>query len=480
MSLNLRPFQKRAVKALESGSYDTVVLSLSRSQGKSSLAAELCFRALTPGDVLHRPGTESHLVAATIGQSRKTCFKLLRALVEDSDRANDYKVSESANACHIRRKACNTRVSVVAGSAKSTLGLVHCPLVVVDEPGSFELDGGAALWDSLTTAQGKPESDLRLFCIGHLAPRATGDGHWYFDLVKRGTRGRTWVYAIQGRRDRWDSAAEIRRCSPLSWSYPKSRAKLLEQRDEARADSRLKAAFLSYRLNQPSEDESRVLLTVADVEAVLARPVGAADGQPVIGIDLGSGRAWSAAVALWRSGRMEAIAVCPGVPDIAEQERADKVNPGAYQRLVDSGKLHVADGLHVPRPAQLMALAKERWSPFCIVADRHRYPELLDCINGVPVLSEVNDWKHGGLNVRALRKMAKDGPLSLAPDSIDLLITSLRVSRVEGNGAGDQRMVKMDAFNNRCRDDVAAALLLAAGRLSRLPPIERKRSFLAQ
>ena len=224
--LNLRPFQRRAVKALESGRYDVVVMSLPRAQGKSSLAAELCFRALTPGDVLFASGTESHLVAATIGQSRKTCFKLLRRLVEDSDRADDYKVSESANACHVRHKVSNTRVSVVAGSAKSTLGLVNCPLVVVDEPGSFELEGGAALWDSLSTALAKPESDLRLFVIGHLAPRATGEGHWYFDLVERGTRGRTWVYKTQGRRDRWDTAAEIRRCSPLSWSFQKSRAKL--------------------------------------------------------------------------------------------------------------------------------------------------------------------------------------------------------------------------------------------------------------
>ena len=74
--LALRAFQRRSVDALESGLYDVVVLSTPRAQGKSTLAAELSRRALTPGDRLFGAGTESHLVASTIGQSRKTCFKL--------------------------------------------------------------------------------------------------------------------------------------------------------------------------------------------------------------------------------------------------------------------------------------------------------------------------------------------------------------------------------------------------------------------
>ena len=241
--LALRPFQRRSVRALESGAYDVVVLSTPRAQGKSTLAAELCRRALTPGDSLFVAGAESHLVASTIGQSRKTCFKILRRMIEDSQHAADYKISESANACHVRHRASNTRVSVVAGSAKATLGLVGCPLVVIDEPGSFELEAGASLWDSIDTALGKPGSPLRVFVIGHLAPRATAPGHWYFDLLHAGTTGRTHVQLIQGRRERWDRASEIRRCSPLSWSFPESRRKLFEQRDRALCDSAALSRF---------------------------------------------------------------------------------------------------------------------------------------------------------------------------------------------------------------------------------------------
>ena len=43
--------------------------------------------------------------------------------------------------------------------------------------------------------------------------------------------------------------AEIRRCNPLTAISDSFRAKLLDERDRARRDSRLKARFMSYRLN---------------------------------------------------------------------------------------------------------------------------------------------------------------------------------------------------------------------------------------
>ena len=48
-------------------------------------------------------------------------------------------------------------------------------------------------------------------------------------------------------------------------------------------------------------------------------------GRPIVGVDLANGRAWASAVAWYGNGRTEALAVCPGIPDIAEQERRDNV-----------------------------------------------------------------------------------------------------------------------------------------------------------
>ena len=64
---------------------------------------------------------------------------------------------------------------------------------------------------------------------------------------------------------------------------------------------------------------------------------------------------------MYRSGRIEAMAVAPGIPDLAAQEKRDRVDSGTYQDLFDNGLLVVADGLRVQKPEQLWDLIKERW-----------------------------------------------------------------------------------------------------------------------
>ena len=119
---------------------------------------------------------------------------------------------------------------------------------------------------------------------------------------------------------------------------------------------------MSYRLNVPSADESTLLLSPDDWRRVVARPVPDRAGKAIVGIDLGAGRAWSAAVAAWRSGRVEAIAVAPGIPSIEAQEKRDRVPRGTYRQLVEIGALRVAEGLRVQPPAELWnVIVTEAW-----------------------------------------------------------------------------------------------------------------------
>ena len=82
-------------------------------------------------------------------------------------------------------------------------------------------------------------------------------------MVKDGSRGSTYVQALQGDPEKWDEWREIQRVNPLASIDAKFRKKLLEERDAARRDSRLKSRFLSYRMNVPSADEATMLLSVA-------------------------------------------------------------------------------------------------------------------------------------------------------------------------------------------------------------------------
>ena len=457
---DLRPFQRRFVTAALRPGVDTAALSIPRGNGKSWLAAHILTRCLTPGDPLNVPAAEYLLAAASIEQARLV-YRFVRDALEP---AGDYRFLDSAMRIGVTHKPTKTKLRVLSSNAKTAFGIVGCPLIVCDEPGSWETIGGQLMHDAIATAMGKPGSPMRTVYIGTLAPARAG---WWHDLIDAGSRGSTYIQALRGRRERWDSYHEIRRCNPLANIDARFRAKLLEERSEARADSRLKARFLSYRLNVPSADESDVLLTTDDWERMTARPVPEPAGRAIVGIDLGAGRAWSAAVAVWESGRVEALAVAPGIPSLADQETRDRVPAGTYQALQERGSLRLAAGLRVQPPAAVWAMVLGLWGiPAAVVCDRFRLAELADAVQGAaPLEPRVSRWSEASADIRALRKLAKDGPWCIDPASRLLIAASLEAAVVKSDDQGSTRLVK--SANNTSRDDVAAAMVLAAGAFER-------------
>ena len=353
--MELLQFQKRFIRAVENPRYDTVALSGPRGLGKTYLAGYVLARCMTPGDPLHQPGKEFVLGAASLEQARLTYAYVRQAL----EPLGGYRWIDSATRLGATHIASNTKLRAISSNAKSSFGLVNVGVAVIDEPGSLEIVGGQMLADSLMTALGKPGSPLKLILIGTLAPMATGPGHWWYDLVDRGTTGKTYVDSFRGDPAKWDDWKEVKRVNPLTKISKEFRAKLRAEMADAQGDSRLRARWLSYRFNSPAADSATMLLTVDDWQRVAARPPPPPEGRPWVGIDLGAGRAFSAAVAMWRNGRVEALATCPGIPDIAAQEKRDRQPAGVYQNLVDRNLLWPADGLRVQEPRQLVDLVHE-------------------------------------------------------------------------------------------------------------------------
>ena len=279
-SKKLMGFQRRFVRAATAPGTDTAVASWPRGCGKSFLAAHLIARALTPGDRLFDEEGEVVLVAGSLEQARIT-YRMARSTLEPT---GAYKFADSATRIGIRHRRSNARLRVIGSSGRGAMGLgVDNPLIVGDEPGSWKTTDGELLADALLTAQGKPGQRMKAVLIGTLAPARRG---WWHSMVEGGSKGSRHVTALQGDPRKWDRWQEIRRVNPLCNIDAGFRRKLLEERDEARADSRLKARFLSYRLNLPTSDSSEVLLTAEDWELVRARELPRRGGQPV-GIDLG-------------------------------------------------------------------------------------------------------------------------------------------------------------------------------------------------
>ena len=460
---SLRPFQQRFLRAAFAPDIDTAALSLPRGNGKSWLGGRLVADSLTPGSSLFVEGAENILVASSLEQAR-IVFRFARAALGESG----YRYLDSVTRIGVTHRASNTRLRVLSSDSKRALGIVGARLVVADEPGAWPTLGGQDLHDALETAQGK--NRMTVVYLGTIAPSA--EGGWWPELVKSGDAPGVHVTVLQGQRETWDRWSTIRRCNPLIDVNPILRDRIKREREQARRDERLKARFLSMRLNLPTRADDVTLLTVDDWQRTLARTVPDRVGRPVVGVDLGMGRAWSAAVAVWRSGRVEARALAPGIPSLADQEKRDRVPSGTYRSLAAIGALTICEGLMVPPVEDLIDILIP-WRPERVVCDRFRLPEFRDAMRfRMPIEARRTRWSESSFDIRALRKLAKDGPLSVERRSRGLLTASLSAATVRPDDGGSVRLTKRS--DNRARDDVAVAMTLAAGALTRAPSVERR------
>ena len=158
------------------------------------------------------------------------------------------------------------------------------------------------------------------------------------------------------------------------------------------------------------------------------------------------------------------MALAPGIPNLEEQEKRDLVPTGVYRHLYRMGVLDVADGLRMQPTSALWDSIVMKWGiPAVIVCDRFKLLDLLDAVKGAcPIVPRVTRWSEASFDIRALRKLVRDGPISVEKNSRPLLIASLGVAEVKNDDQGNTRLVKKGT-NNTARDDVAAALTLAAG-----------------
>ena len=135
--IELRPFQKRFIKAALAPNVRRAALSISRGNGKSTLAAHILRRCLTPGDSLHQPGKEYILLAGSLEQARL----VFKPLTDDLPDDGSYRLSDSTTRMGIRHMATGTTLRVISSRAKSAFGLgANNPLVVADEPGAWEVN----------------------------------------------------------------------------------------------------------------------------------------------------------------------------------------------------------------------------------------------------------------------------------------------------------------------------------------------------
>ena len=324
------------------------------------------------------------------------------------------------------------------------------------------------MFSALRTSLGK-RPQQRLLLIGTRMPARPGS--WWLDLVDGGSGPRTVVHERKAPAGApWDLWNTIRAANPMVMPNPDMRRTILAERDEARRNPTLRADFEGYRLNRTVGGGEDMLVSPASWKAVEAREVPERVGRPLVGLDLGGSRAWSAAWCLWLNGRSECYAVCPGIPDLATRERQDSVERGLYQALARGGALVVDEGVQRSRPRVLIEHLLERGIvPRVMIHDRYLAPDLRDAVAGRWPLYERGAGgkaaSEATSDIAAFQKLTLDGPLSIVPESRALARVSLREARVVHSRQGTAYVEKRR--NRRSRDDVAISGCHAAGALVR-------------
>ena len=374
LGAELAPFQRRWVRGTFRPGVDLSVLSVGRGNGKSWLVAQLMAQVMLPSSPLWSPGFETVVLAGSIPQARipfRMARRFMRLEGEPADRGDGgrlYAIVDGVNGLKMLHKPTGTELRVLSSDSKRAFGLGESQAMLIgDEPGAWQERSGARMFEALETAGGKTVG-MKVILIGTRAPGAVGG--WWRDLVDTPPDGADRWMARRGSRAAWRTWATVRRANPAVSVSPALEPKLRNEWRRAHKRERPRLTFFSYRLNVPVRAPRSVLLTAAQWAALKARDVPGRDGRPVLGVDMGSNRAWTCGALVWSNGRTECLAVAPGIPSLHEQEARDAVEVGTYTALERAGVLRVDPGREVVQPSVLANWALEA-GPSCVIGDAH-------------------------------------------------------------------------------------------------------------
>ena len=443
-------------------------LSLGRGGGKSTLIAAIGAAAVDVDGPLVSPGAQTVVVASSFDQGKEAVFDMALWFLgptlakHGTGPKGRFRLQDSANRAVILDRETRASLRVVGAEPKRGHGL-QPRLIIADEVAQWEPGSVARMLAALKTSRGKIE-DSKMIWLGtrpstpeHPFQRAL-DGHGTAFQV-------TYAAPLDAppfQRRTW------RRANPGLDMLPDLEAVIREEAGDARVDPDALASFRALRLNQGTPDTERAVLLDADAwrrAGALAEPDAEDRGGHVLGIDLGTSAAMSAAAAYHRDGRLEAVAVFPEVPDLRARGLADGVG-ALYRRMAERGELLVA-GRRVSDISALLAETLTRWGrPAAVVVDRWREAELRDALDAVrfprvELVVRGQGFRDGGEDVRAFRR-AVLSELVRPAESL-LLTAAMAEARVTTDPAGNSKLSKGSEGGRRvrARDDAAAAAILA-------------------
>lgn len=471
--LDLQPFQRDWLLATFNNPEIAIsALSMPRGNGKTRLCAEIAALAMTENSCLWRENIETVVVASSLEQAR-----ILHGFAVKALGSSDYKHLDSGQRIASVHIGTGTRLRVMSSDPKRALGLSQWGLIICEEAAAWEARNGALMWSAIKTSQGKLE-DQRILLCGTLAPAP--ENSWWPDLVGSGSTEGTHISVLQGDPKKpFDDWPNIEQCNPLMTANPALGKAIRRELEDARRNPTERRQFQAFRLNQHLDVSSEMLIQLDEWREVEKRPVPERRGRCIVGFDVGESRSWSAAWLVWENGRSECYALTGGVPDLATKGRQDSQPGGLYEELAASGSLLIDQGRKSARMEVLIDhLLASGVKVASLWADRFLFERLQDHVRGrFPVHKRVLQWSTATDDICDFRDLARDGKLSIAPESRKLAVLSLGSACVQSDTSGNSKLVKRS--KTRSRDDIAVAGALACGAYMRESRRPRRRIRLA-
>ena len=463
------PWQKRFRRGISRPGVRLAALSVSRSNGKSFLVADLARHYLLGSHA----DTECLVVASDFRQSKIILRYLMLLLREDGvdlDDKSRWLCRDSVNQGMIRDRKTGITVRAMSSRPAGLHGRVF-GLALVDEPRELESGQRDAILAALTSGMGKVEG-AKLIALGTMP---SDPDHW-FSAWCRGGADYVQVHAARpGDPVFW--LRTIRRANPSFDHLPALRTDLLARREKARVDPDVLTEWKSRHLNMGVSDRAGALFVdVEEWTGIEADILPAARGPQLWGLDPGGSSAFTAVVVYWpATGRLEGHQVVGGVPDIRTRAKRDHVGK-VYAAMQREGSLVVQPGRRRPSLVTVIREALQRYGrPRLVVTDFFRLPEVRDALDLARVRCEVvprrTQWSHQTEDIRrAQAVVVEEGRVSVAQTVA--WPTALGEARVEYDDSRNMRLATGAAAGRRrrSRTDLVSALVLVLAEADRRWP----------
>ena len=456
-TFDIMPWERRFLRGIEATAGDAA-LSVARGNGKSGLLAGVAAAVVDPAGPWHGPRFEVTVAAATFDQATIIFEDALCYLGDryDLEARKVWRKQMSKNAAQLDHRASGARLKCIGNHVKGAHG-ARPRLVLADEPAQWE--HADAMHGVLRTGLGKVPGS-RLIALG---TRPADEGHWFAKALAGG-----YAYVQVHAADVADPPFQRktwRKANPSLDAMPDLEERIRAEADDAKKDPSLLANFQALRCNTGTSDTLQATLLDAGTWEKIEGEAERIGGY-VLGIDLGSSAAMSAAAGYWpESGRLEALACFPRQPGLSERGLRDGVGR-RYLDMARRGEL-IQCGEHAADVDGLLGEVLARWgAPAAVVCDRWRIPELREALEAarVPAAALVQrgqGFKDGGEDVRDFRQASLRGRVVPSPSL--LMRSAMGEARVTVDPAGNSKLGKgVEAGRRlRARDDAAAAGILA-------------------